>query len=91
VLSQLDPFPGDMIAKNTAGFPSSGVGATGTSVGEASVGVTVAVTTMTSAVGDVLEQAASASPNSIAVPKIVFLIMISSGYFEVRFYEDIRL
>jgi hypothetical protein len=83
-----------MIAKNTAGFPSSGVGATGTSVGGTCVGATasgVAVTTMTSAVGDVLEQAASASPNSIAVPKIVFLIMISSGYFEVRFYEDIRL
>lgn len=61
VLSHELLFPGEMMAENTAGLPSSGVGATvatGTSVGGTCVGATasgVAVTTMTSAVGIVLE------------------------------------
>ena len=68
------------MAKNTAGLPSSGVGATvaaGTSVGGTSVGATasgVAVTTMTSAVGVVLDQAASTSPNSMAIPRNDFFM-----------------
>jgi hypothetical protein len=91
VLSQLDPFPGEIIAKKTAGFPSSGVGsavAAGTSVGGTSVGATasaVAVTTITSAVGVVVEHAASKIPSNSVPANTDFFTIISSGFFAGRF------
>jgi hypothetical protein len=77
VLSHAVPFLGVMIAKNTAGFPSSGVGS---AVGGETVGTPGGAV---SGVGVAVEHAAN--------PSIINVTMTSKSFFMIHFLQVVLI